>query len=527
MEGIPMSKHIAVHLHEYQPDRRNPLTGLIEDEFSAIQEAVRIGKRARNWTEVIAQKSYRPVANASVNIGDATGAVNLYQFVSFNFGATLLDWMRDNAPDLLHEIISGDRFSIWRTGHGNAIAQLYNHAIAPLLHDNDKEVQIVWGIENFRHYFGRAPEGMWLAECAVDRASLKALKKAGIKFTILSQHQAWKFRESGAENWVECNSGIDPSRPYRYDLGDGESIVIFFYDKEISQAVAYEKLTKLGGPAYLNRLKGGFAGGRSHDQLVSVCTDGETYGHHVEFGEKCLAWVVRELMLDKDIELTNYGAFLESHPAAPWVMLHEPSAWSCAHGVGRWERDCGCNDADISRHQRWRGPLRRAISMLRKEMDKLVERHGPPLFTCSPHEALLKYIHVLLGESTTENFLKEVTHPNLSAAQTAQALDLMEIQRLMNLAMTSCGWYFDELSRPEPVQNLICAADAMRIASVVDPAVQLEEAFLQILQEAECNLNVRVFDASGPDRIANGRDVWEGLVLRHFPERTIVLKKVA
>jgi len=520
-------KHIAVHLHEYQPDRRNPLTGLIEDDQSAIHEAARIGVCARNWTEVIAAKSYIPMANATVNVNGIAGAVNMYQYCSFNFGATLLDWMRDHAPDLLHEVVAGDRYSIWRTGHGNAIAQLYNHAIAPLLHDRDKEIQIVWGIENFRHYFGRMPEGMWLAECAVDHATLKALKKAGIKFTILSQHQAWKFREADSNNWVESNSGIDPSRPYRYDLGDGESIVIFFYDKGISQAVAYEELTKQGGQAYLNRLKSGFSDGRRHEQLVSVCTDGETYGHHVEFGEKCLSWVVRELLRDPDIDLTNYGAFLEAHAAAPWVILHQPSAWSCSHGVGRWERDCGCNDQDRSRHQRWRGPLRRSISLLREEMDKVVEKHGASLFKCSPHEALLQYIFVLLGETTHEQFLAEVTHPNLSAEDTANALKLMEIQRLTHLAMTSCGWYFDELSRPEPVQNLICAADAMRIAWEVDSTVHVEGAFLQILQEAECNVNVRVFDPNGPDRIAWGRDVWERLVLPHFPERMIEWQKAA
>ena len=60
-------------------------------------------------------------------------------------------------------------------GHGSAMAQVYNHIILPLANSRDREIQIVWGIRDFVHRFGRLPEGMWLAETAVDLESLELL----------------------------------------------------------------------------------------------------------------------------------------------------------------------------------------------------------------------------------------------------------------------------------------------------------------------------------------------------------------
>jgi alpha-amylase/alpha-mannosidase (GH57 family) len=104
------------------------------------------------------------------NEGYIINIVNNYEFIDFNFGPTLLSWMSEYAPETLRWIIEGDRLSCERhNGHGNAIAQVYNHLIMPLASSRDKETQVKWGIADFRYRFGRRPEGMWLAETAKDR----------------------------------------------------------------------------------------------------------------------------------------------------------------------------------------------------------------------------------------------------------------------------------------------------------------------------------------------------------------------
>ena len=58
------------------------------------------------------------------------------------------------------------------------MAQVYNHVIMPLANRRDKITQIRWGIADYQHRFGRAPEGMWLAETAVDTETLELLAAA-------------------------------------------------------------------------------------------------------------------------------------------------------------------------------------------------------------------------------------------------------------------------------------------------------------------------------------------------------------
>ncbi len=124
--------------------------------------------------------------------------LNNYAWMSFNFGPTLLSWMAENAPEVLRGIVEADRLSHDRRGgHGNALAQVYNHVIMPLASKLDQRTQVLWGIADFRHRFGREPEGMWLAETAADVSSLEALAEAGIRFTILAPHQARRWRPIG------------------------------------------------------------------------------------------------------------------------------------------------------------------------------------------------------------------------------------------------------------------------------------------------------------------------------------------
>jgi alpha-amylase/alpha-mannosidase (GH57 family) len=115
--------------------------------------------------------------------------------------------MEENVPDVYQEILKADIESQKKfSGHGSAIAQVYNHIIMPLANSRDKRTSVIWGIEDFRFRFKRDPEGMWLAETAVDVESLDLMAEYGIKFTILAPHQAKKIRKIGEKNWVDVEA---------------------------------------------------------------------------------------------------------------------------------------------------------------------------------------------------------------------------------------------------------------------------------------------------------------------------------
>src|SRR6478672_1011743 len=135
---------LIIHGHFYQPPRENPWTGVVEVEPSAAP--------FHDWNERIHSECYQP--NARVRISDPeTGelTINNYAEISFNFGPTLLSWLKSHHPDTYELIIEADRLSASaRAGHGNAIAQAYGHAILPLCNERDRETQIRWGVADFR-----------------------------------------------------------------------------------------------------------------------------------------------------------------------------------------------------------------------------------------------------------------------------------------------------------------------------------------------------------------------------------------
>ena len=234
------NKYVCIHGHFYQPPRENAWLEEVELQDSASP--------FHDWNERINYECYAP--NTASRILDEQGyiikIINNYSRISFNFGPTLLSWMEKADPDTYRSIIEADRESQERfSGHGSALAQVHGHLILPLANKRDKETQVIWGIKDFEYRFGRKPEGMWLSETAVDTATLEVLAENNIKFTILAPRQAKAFRKIGSKNWVFVNEDtIDSRRPYRCQLPSGKTIVLFFYDRGISQGVAFEGLLK-------------------------------------------------------------------------------------------------------------------------------------------------------------------------------------------------------------------------------------------------------------------------------------------
>ena len=299
--------------------------------------------------------------------GRIVGLTNNYARMSFNFGPTLLAWLSSKAPEIYAAILAADRESRERfSGHGSALAQAYNHMIMPLAHPRDRYTQVLWGIRDFEHRFGRPPEGMWLPETAVDLETLDIMAELGIRFTILAPRQAHKVRKIGRGHWRDVSGGrIDPTTAYLLKLPSGRTINLFFYDGPISQGIAFEDLLERGENLAM-RLVNAFSEGRSWPQLVHIATDGETYGHHRLHGDMALAYALDYLENHNLARLTNYGEFLEKHPPAFEVKIFENSSWSCVHGVERWRQDCGCNSGMRSRVEPGLArPLREALDWLR------------------------------------------------------------------------------------------------------------------------------------------------------------------
>ncbi len=115
--------------------------------------------------------------------------------------------METHDPGTYEAILAADRQSRERFGgHGSALAQAYNHIILPLASPRDQRTQIRWGIADFRRRFRRDPEGMWLAETAVDTWTLEALAAEGIRFTILAAPRQCEARAPQARGggWATC-----------------------------------------------------------------------------------------------------------------------------------------------------------------------------------------------------------------------------------------------------------------------------------------------------------------------------------
>ncbi len=479
-----MTRYVCIHAHFYQPPRENPWLEEVERQDAAYPY--------HDWNERVTAECYEP--NTASRILDSERRIidiaSNYERISFNFGPTLLSWMERRCPGTYAAVLEADRKSCERfNGHGNALAQVYNHVIMPLADARDKRTQIHWGIEDFRRRFGRAPEGMWLAETAVDVATLEALAESGITFTLLAPGQAAKMRKMSEKKWHDVRGAkIDPKRPYLCRLPSGKEITLFFYDGPTSQQVAFAGLLN-DGEIFARKLLSLFGPDDGVPQIVHIATDGETYGHHHRFGDMALAYCLYRLEQEEGVELVNYGRFLELHPPGHEVQIVEESSWSCFHGLERWRAGCGCNSG---RHpgwnQDWRAPLRGAMDWLRDNLSQIFEEHAKG-FLRDPWAARDAYLSVVADRSpeSVARFLGEHAAKELSPQEQGKAMTLLEMERHAMLMFTSCGWFFDEISGIETLQIMQYAGRAMQLARQAS-GVALEEAYVGILERAASNI---------------------------------------
>lgn len=506
-----MERYVCIHGHFYQPPRENPWIEAIEKQPSSYPY--------HDWNERIAHECYIPNSNARVknNENKTIDIVNSYSYISFNFGPTLLSWYEKIFPQEYQWLTEADRISQKNNnGHGNAFAQVYNHMILPLANKRDKTTQVIWGIKEFEYRFKRRPEAIWLPETTCNYETIEVLIEEKLKFVILSPSQAQRVGPIGKKEWIDVSKGnIEPKRPYRFFLKDKQNkiipdkfIDIFFYDGQLSKAVAFEDILK-DSSKFAERIESCFNKDSKETQILLIATDGESYGHHKSFADMTLAHLVKYELPERKIKITNLGSFLEMIPSPTWeVELKsgkngEGTSWSCSHGVDRWKADCGCSaSGQAGWNQRWRAPLRIALDLLRDDLAVIFEEEAAK-YLKDVWQVRDDYIEVILDRSqkNVERFLQAHLKVELSPEVQVKVLKLLEMQRHSMLMYTSCGWFFAEISGLETVQNLKYAARAIQLAKEIQDR-DLEEKFLSLLGEAKSNL----------PEFGDGRGVYEKLI---------------
>jgi hypothetical protein len=485
-----MTLAVCFHLHCYQPERADPWLDIVNPEPSAYPY--------HDWNQKITAECYRPNTAAAVLAPDKRLRVSCDNFAiaSFDVVRTLHRWLATDAADVDAVVRAAGQRS-----RGAALASPATHAILPLARPEDRDVLVAWGVADYKARFGFSPEGMWLPETAVDLDTLSALSRHGITFTLLMPQQARRVRPPGGE-WADVSGErIDTSRAYLVRLPGGKPMTVVFGHGPLSRELAFGNLLN-DGATLVAAVRTALASS-GDDELIAIVTDGETYGHHHEFGEMALAWAARELLSEK-VEVTDLGTWLATHPPTWEVELAATSSWSCAHGLERWRSDCGCTTgSQPGWNQAWRRPLREALDWLRATLAEPVANALRPILG-DPHDAIVDYGAVLAGLEAPEAFVTRRAGRLLSRDDTTRALELLELENHLLSAFTSCAWFFADPSGIETLLSLRHAKVALTTAERV-LGLDVSEGFLERLRAVRSNLDPHL----------DGRQLWGRSVEPH------------
>ncbi len=424
---------LVVHAHFYQPSRVDPFSGRLPADASAAP--------FRDWNARTTAECYRPNAE----LGSLARA-------SWDLGPTLSSYLAAEAPDVLAAFADCDV----RGGgadNGPGIAQAFHHAILPLAPLHDRRTEIRWGLRDFEVRFGRRATAIWLPETAVDIATLRILAEEGVTGTILAP-------------WQADTGHLDARRPYRVDVGAGRHVAVAFYDGDLSGSISFEPAVTADADRFAReriapRLAELLPDGTA--PMLVIASDGELYGHHQAFRDLFLQRLVAPSAEtpDRGFDVVTLSEVLAETPGHvhPEIRIRERTSWSCHHGVLRWSGECP-DAAD----GRWKGPLRAALERLAGGIDTITEglaRDLPGLDDVWGSRN--RYVDVVLGVTDGVAFAAAELGPGADDAARARLLALMEAQRWRLGMFASCGWFWDDPSRPETHHVLLAAARAVRL----------------------------------------------------------------
>ena len=454
---------LILHGHFYQPPRENPRTGIIPQQSSAAPW--------KNWNERIFHDCYG--ANMHSRYLSPEGRVisitNNFSYISYNFGPTLLYWLEHKRPEELELLIESDMDSEKRLGHGNAMAQGFNHTILPLDRREDAKLQVNWGIEAFQHYFRRDPEGMWLPETAISSDVISILAESGIKFVVLSPWQCKSIIDESGELLSLDGKPAPYDRPFILEGTHGERISCFFYNHKLAEDISFKHILRSADDLYNELLSI-----RENDgmDLIHTATDGEIYGHHEPYGDMALAALIRKVNERDDFEFTNYAAYLEEHPATEHALLHsgedgKGTSWSCAHGVSRWYNNCGCQTGgEPGWSQEWRVAFRASLENLRDRLYQIFSSETNRIFggKISSYDLLNRSGRMISGKCTMQEFIADL-HGDFDFPPTEdrEIAHLIIGMKNTQFSFTSCGFFFADISGIEPRQNIQYALYAIKM----------------------------------------------------------------
>ena len=477
-----MKSYLILHGHFYQPPRENPRTGLID-----LQETA---SPYDDWNENIWNSCYR--ANAHSRYLDVNGAIssidNNYRSISFNFGPTLLAWMQEKHPETVRSIIEADKDSVRRLGHGNAIAQGFNHTILPLDDPKDAELEIVWALDVFEKWFGRKSEGFWCPECAINPTVIDLLASHGIKFVILSPWQC-KAVEDGQGKMVPLAGNPAPcDKPYLLTGPQGGRIAAFFYQPDLASGISFGHYLQSADHLYQHLVELKQQTGMN---LIHTATDGEIYGHHEPYGDMALCALIKKVEAGDEFIMTNYGAFLADHPATLRAELlpgeaGKGTSWSCSHGVSRWYKDCGCHTGgEEGWNQKWRTPLRDAFNQVHRKVMGLADQLSRKTTSKGIYDMLEHYAQVPCKLSAISDFIASL---GPDARQSGHQIAMLSEMVLYSMySFTSCGWFFNDLGGIEPRQDIAYALHSLELYQALG-GEDLHPLFYRILNQAKCNV---------------------------------------
>ncbi|TAK28675.1 MAG: DUF3536 domain-containing protein [Chloroflexota bacterium] len=437
-------RYLCVHGHFYQPPRENPFTLDLPRETGA--------EPYHDFNQKINAECYRP-----------NSVLGNFEHLSFDLGPTLSTWLEQYDPETYSRIVAAERANYQRHGCGNGMAQSYNHTILPLDNRRDKQTQVYWGIADFWHRFGHAPEGMWLPEAAVDMETLEVLTENDICFTILGQSQA-------------IHDDLDTSRPYLLNLSNGSTIAALFFDAPVSFQVSFIPEATLDADAFMYhhvypRHDWASRGQQGDKPFLLMATDGELYGHHAPLRELFLEYLFRAAAPQAGFETIYPARYLRLRPPRDVMVIREHTSWSCAHGIERWNHGCSCTEGDSS----WKRPFREALNTLAREIDALSERETRLLLR-DFWGARDRYIWVRLGDLSRMEYLAQESARNLTSADEQRIISLMEAQYFRQYMFTSCPFFWEDPSREEAQHSMACAARAIDLVRQVT-GISLEVVF--------------------------------------------------